>query len=121
MENIEKKLEMLDDLRKECNEYEKELSGKQDDSKLIQFLNEEYPKLKKNGLKEILKIVAGKKKPVKISNERKKEIEKTLIAKSFMCDINPLNKQGKFIGFDKLRQRIAAKKSLLKRNLSKEN
>ncbi len=45
------------------------------------------------------------------------ESEKSIIAHSHLYDINPLDKDGNFIGLLKLKQRISNKKNALKHKM----
>ena len=107
--NIDK-ITMFNELKKLCDFTEKQINGYQNDTNLINFLESEYPKLSKTSIKNILKYVKGKKELIKIIGEERKELENKLIAESFLNDVNPIGKNGKFIGYSKLKHRIASKK-----------
>jgi hypothetical protein len=111
MSDIQSKLESLDRLKELCDETEKKINGYQNDDNLIQLLELEYPKLSKTSLKKILKEVSGKKESTKVSGEEKKSLENRLKGECFLNDVNPMDNKGKFVGFVKLRHRIAQKKN----------
>ena len=56
----------------------------------------------------------GKKESTKINATEMKSLINQLIGKSFICDVNPMDKEGKFVGYTKLKHRIAQKKNNLK-------
>lgn len=113
--DIQSKLDSLDKLRELCDDTEKKIVGFQNDDKLVSFLETEYPKLSKSAIKTILKSVKGKKDSSKVVGDEKKSMENKLMGQCFMNDVNPIDpKTSKFIGFSKLKHRIAQKKNGLK-------
>lgn len=112
--DIQSKLDELDKLKELCDNTEKEIVGYQNDDNLVEFLESEYPKISKTAIKNILKLVKGKKESSKVVGDEKKSMENQLIGKSFMNDVNPMDNKGKFVGYSKLRHRIAQKKNGLK-------
>lgn len=109
--DLQTKLDSLDKLRELCENTEKSIIGYQDDSNLVKFLENEYPKTSKTVIKNIQKLLKGKKDSSKIVGDEKKTMENQLIAQSFLNDVNPIDNKGKFVGYTKLRHRIAQKKS----------
>lgn len=109
--DLQTKLNNLDKLRDLCENTEKNIVGYQDDNNLIEFIENEYPKASKTVIKNIQKMLKGKKDSSKIIGDEKKMIENQLIAESFLNDVNPIDNKGKFVGYTKLKHRIAQKKN----------
>lgn len=71
--------------------------------------------LRYTAIKNIIKIVKGKKDSSKVTGEEKKTLENQLMGQCFMNDVNPIDpKTSKFIGYSKLKYRIAQRKNLIK-------
>jgi len=107
-------IDNLDELKELCDSTEKQMVNFQNDDNLIEFLNSEYPKLTKASQKKIIELVKGKKESTKINATEMKSLINQLIAKSFICDVNPIDNKGKFVGYTKLKHRIAQKKNNMK-------
>jgi len=105
----------LEALNTLCTEVEKKLTATQDDSTLINLLSTEYAKLSKAALNKILAEVQGKKSADALPKTEQKKLENRVIGESFILGINPLDKNGDFIGIKKLKHRIALKKTKLKK------
>ena len=115
-EDIQSKLNSLDKLRELCDYTEKQMSGTQNDDNLVKFLETEYPKISKAAIKVILKAVSGKKDSSKLSGDEKKTLENQLIGNCYINDVNPMDtKTGKFVGFTKLKHKIAQRKLIVKK------
>ncbi|MCX6076458.1 MAG: hypothetical protein NTW78_06165 [Campylobacterales bacterium] len=115
-EDIQSKLDSLDKLKELCDYTEKQMSGEQNDDNLVKFLETEYPKISKAVVKVILKSVSGKKDSSKLSADEKKTLENQLIGNCYINDVNPMDtKTGKFVGFTKLKHKIAQRKLSVKK------
>ena len=107
-------IDNLDELKELCDSTEKQLVTDQNDDNLIEFLSSEYPKLTKASEKKIIELVKGKKVVSKMNATETKKLMNQLIGKSYMCDVNPIDNKGKFVGYTKLKHRIAQKKNNMK-------
>ena len=74
----------------------------------------EYLKISQSAIKNILKLVKGKKGSSKVVGVEKKTIEKQLYGQCFLNDVNPIDNKGKFVGFAKLKHRISQRKNIIK-------
>lgn len=88
----------------------------QDDTNLVALLESEY-KLSAKAKKEILSIVNGKKPKAKSSKSSNKREERNICGDCVKVGVNYEDENGKFVGYETLKKRIAQKKNQLTNKL----
>ena len=115
---IQKKIKQLELLKSKVLDAEVKIIGYQDDEKLLQLLNEEYPKVFSPVRNQILALVEGKKSLTKVDSDTRKRLEYVIKGECFLNEINPLDKTGALLPFKKLAAKISKEINLLsKKNM----
>ena len=110
---INKKIvKKLQELKDEVIDAEVKIIGYQDNEKLLKILNEEY-KIFSPTKNQILALLDGKKPLTKVDNNIKKELEFSIKGNCFLKGINPLDKTGQLLPFNKLIAKISKEINLL--------
>jgi hypothetical protein len=106
---IIKKLQVLKD---QVIDAEVKIIGYQDNEKLLKILDEEY-KIFSPTKNQILSLLDGKKPLTKVDNNTKKELEFSIKGNCFLSGIDPLDKTGQLLPFNKLIAKISKEINLL--------
>ncbi|KIM11566.1 MAG: hypothetical protein KU37_05010 [Sulfuricurvum sp. PC08-66] len=115
---IQNDLEKLNQIKEMIDETQGTTSNTQDDSALVAFLESNY-KLTAKAMKTILAAVEGKKPTTKEPKGSNKRTQRDICGECIKVGVNFNDKEGKFVGFDTLKQRIAQKKNQLSMKLKK--
>jgi len=99
-------IKKLQTLKDEVIDAEVKIIGYQDNEKLFKILNEEY-KIFSPTRNQILALLDGKKSLTKVDNNTKKELEFSIKGNCFLNGINPLDKTGQLLPFNKLIAKIS--------------
>lgn len=118
MDKSELQLQILQltELQNICNEIIEMENPKQSDTDLTKLLKSEY-NLSKDDKDSILSIVLGKKKGESVSEKELDLLKKKCESYCMICEINPNDKNGEFIGYSKIKSRSSNKKNSLGKKL----
>ncbi|PHO09087.1 hypothetical protein CPG37_10845 [Malaciobacter canalis] len=108
----------LTELQNICNEIIDMENPKQSDNELTKLLKKEYD-LSKDDKDSILSIVLGKKKGESVSQKELDLLKKKCESYCMICEINPNDKNGEFIGYGKLKNKVSNRKSKYNKELEK--
>ena len=106
----------LTELQNICNEIIEMENPKQSDTELTKLLKKEYD-LSKEDTDSILSMVLGKKKGEGVSQKELDTLKKKSESYCMICEINPNDKNGNFIGYSKIKSRSSNKKNSLNNKL----
>ena len=109
---IKQSIKKLQTLKDQVIDAEVKIIGYQDNEKLLKILNEEY-KIFSPTRNQILALLDGKKLLTKVDNNIKKELEFSIKGNCFLSGINPLDKTGQLLPFNKLIAKISKEINLL--------
>ena len=121
LEKIKQKVIALEALKKQCNDAEVSIIGYQDNDMLLAVLDDEYPKLFSPVKNQILALLSRKKPLTKVDNETKIELEFQLKGNCYLNKIEPQDKSGKLLPFNKISAKITKEINLLKRKIEEES
>ena len=121
IEEIKDKVEALEALRVQVNETEVSVIGYYDHDILLSVLEEEYKKLFAPARNQIIAILDGKKPLKKVDNETKIELEFQLKGNCYLNKIEPQDKSGKLLPFNKISAKITKEINLLKRKIEENS
>jgi len=118
MDKSELQLQILQltELQNICNEIIESDNQKQSDTELVKVLKKEYD-LTKDEISSILSMILGKKKGDGVSKKDVTLLKKKCESYCMICEINPNDKNGEFIGYGKIKSRSANKKNSLNNKL----
>ena len=102
----------LTELQNICNDIIEMENPKQSDTELTKLLKKEYD-LSKEDTDSILSMVLGKKKGEGVSQKELDTLKKKSESYCMICEINPKDKDGNFIGYSKIKSRSSNKKNSL--------
>jgi len=112
---INKKIvKKLQELKDQVVDAEVKIIGYQDNENLLKVLDEEY-KIFSPVRNQILALLDGKKALTKVDNNTKKELEFSIKGNCFLNGINPLDKTGQLLAFNKLIAKISKEINQLKK------
>ncbi len=117
LEKIKQNVEALEALRVQVNETEVSVIGYYDHDMLLAVLEDEYPKLFSPVKNQILALLDGKKALTKVDNATKIELEFQLKGNCYLNNIEPQDKSGKLLPFNKISAKITKEINLLKRKI----
>lgn len=115
IQEINDKVKALEALKTQCNDAEVSITGYQDNSKLKLLLNEEYTTAPAALKKQILVLLDGKRNLTKVDKKTKSHLEYALQGQCFLLQINPLDKLGNLLPFNKINAKISKETTLQKR------
>ena len=115
IEEYKYRIKVLEALKAQCIDAEIKIVGRQDDDLLIELLNEEYPRLFSPVKNQILSLLDGKKPLTKVNDKEKVRLENQLKGNCFLNNINPVDKTGKLLPFNKISTKITKEINLLKK------
>lgn len=117
LEEVKNKVKALEALKEQCNNAEISIIGYQDNDKLLAVLDAEYPKLYSPIKNQILTLVDGKKPLTKVDNATKHDLEFKLKGTCYLNNIEPNDKAGKLLPFNKISAKITKEINLLNREI----
>lgn len=117
-EVIHNDINALDKIKEMIDAISSIEGGNQNDDALVSLLDAEYS-LSTKAKKDILAIVKGKKPTAKVAKTDTKREQKNIFGECIKVDVNYNDKDGKFVGYDVLKKRIAQKKNQLSNKLKK--
>lgn len=113
---VELQILQLTKLQNICNDIIDMEKSEQNDTELITLLKKNYTSSKEE-IKSIQSIVFGKKKGEGVSQSDIDKLKKECESYCVITEINPLEKDGKFIGYSKIKSRSSNKKNILSKKL----
>ena len=117
LEEIKQRVKALEALKEQCNDAEVSIIGYQDNDKLLAVLNDEYPKLFSPTKNQIIALLDGKKPLTKVDNKTKIELEFQVKGQCYLNNIEPQDKSGKLLAFNKISAKITKEINLLNRKV----
>ena len=102
----------LSELQNICNDIIEIESNKQNDTELVKLLKKDYI-LSNDEINSITTIVLGKKKGESVDKKSLDLLKNKCESYCMICEINPKDKDGKFIGYRKIKTRSSNKKNTL--------
>ena len=102
----------LSELQNICNDIIEIESTKQNDTELVKLLKKDYT-LSNDEINSISTIVLGKKKGESVDKKSLDLLKNKCESYCMICEINPKDKDGKFVGYRKIKTRSSNKKNSL--------
>lgn len=102
----------LSELQNICNDIIEIESNKQNDTELVKLLKKDY-RLSNDEINSISTIVLGKKKGESVDKKSLDLLKNKCESYCMICEINPKDKDGKFVGYRKIKTRSSNKKNTL--------
>jgi len=125
IEEIKDKVEALEALRVQVNETEVSVIGYYDHDILLAVLEDEdedeYPKLFSPVKNQILALLDGKKPLTKVDNATRVLLEFKLKGNCYLNNIEPQDKSGKLLPFNKISAKITKEINLKKRKIEENS
>jgi len=121
IEEIKDKVEALEALRVQVNETEVSVIGYYNHDMLLAVLEDEYPKLYSPVQNQILALLDGKKALTKVDNPTKIKLEFQLKGQCYLNNIEPQDKSGKLLPFNKISAKITKEINLEKRKIEENS
>lgn len=106
----------LSELQNICNDIIEIESNKQNDTELVKLLKKDYI-LSNDEINSITSTVLGKKKGESVDKKSLDLLKNKCESYCMICEINPKDKDGKFIGYRKIKTRSSNKKNSLNKKL----
>jgi len=106
----------LSELQNICNDIIEIESTKQNDTELVKLLKKDYI-LSNDEINSITSTVLGKKKGESVDKKSLDLLKNKCESYCMICEINPKDKDGKFIGYRKIKTRSSNKKNSLNKKL----
>ena len=106
----------LSELQNICNDIIEIESNKQNDTELVKLLKKDY-RLSNDEINSITSTVLGKKKGESVDKKSLDLLKNKCESYCMICEINPKDKDGKFIGYIKIKTRSSNKKNSLNNKL----
>lgn len=106
----------LSELQNICNDIIEIESNKQNDTELVKLLKKDY-RLSNDEINSISTIVLGKKKGESVDKKSLDLLKNKCESYCMICEINPNDKNGNFIGYSKIKSRSSNKKNSLNNKL----
>lgn len=106
----------LSELQNICNDIIEIESNKQNDIELVKLLKKDYI-LSNDEINSITSTVLGKKKGESVDKKSLDLLKNKCESYCMICEINPKDKDGKFIGYRKIKTRSSNKKNSLNKKL----
>lgn len=106
----------LSELQNICNDIIEIESNKQNDTELVKLLKKDYI-LSNDEINSITSTVLGKKKGESVDKKSLDLLKNKCESYCMICEINPKDKDGKFIGYGKIKTRSSNKKNSLNKKL----
>lgn len=106
----------LSELQNICNDIIEIESTKQNDTELVKLLKKDY-RLSNDEINSISTIVLGKKKGESVDKKSLDLLKNKCESYCMICEINPKDKDGKFVGYRKIKTRSSNKKNSLNKKL----
>ncbi|MCT7541623.1 hypothetical protein [Aliarcobacter cryaerophilus] len=106
----------LSELQNICNDIIEIESTKQNDTELVKLLKKDYI-LSNDEINSITSTVLGKKKGESVDKKSLDLLKNKCESYCMICEINPKDKDGKFIGYRKIKTRSSNKKNFLNNKL----
>ena len=106
----------LSELQNICNDIIEIESNKQNDTELVKLLKKDY-RLSNDEINSITSTVLGKKKGESVDKKSLDLLKNKCESYCMICEINPKDKDGKFIGYRKIKTRSSNKKNFLNNKL----
>ena len=102
----------LSELQNICNDIIEIESNKQNDTELVKLLKKDYI-LSNDEINSITSTVLGKKKGESVDKKSLDLLKNKCESYCMICEINPKDKDGKFVGYRKIKTRSSNKKNTL--------
>lgn len=106
----------LSELQNICNDIIEIESNKQNDTELVKLLKKDY-RLSNDEINSITSTVLGKKKGESVDKKSLDLLKNKCESYCMICEINPNDKNGNFIGYSKIKSRSSNKKNSLNNKL----
>lgn len=106
----------LTELHSICSEIENLENPKQNDDEIVKELKKLYS-LSKDDVNSIKSILLGKKKDESVSSKDLDTLKKKCLSYCEICEINPNDKNGEFVGYKIIKNRSSNKKSKFNKDL----
>ena len=106
----------LSELQNICNDIIEIESNKQNDTELVKLLKKDY-RLSNDEINSITSTVLGKKKGESVDKKSLDLLKNKCESYCMICEINPKDKDGKFVGYRKIKTRSSNKKNSLNNKL----
>lgn len=106
----------LSELQNICNDIIEIESTKQNDTELVKLLKKDYI-LSNDEINSITSTVLGKKKGESVDKKSLDLLKNKCESYCMICEINPKDKDGKFVGYRKIKTRSSNKKNSLNKKL----
>ena len=106
----------LSELQNICNDIIEIESTKQNDTELVKLLKKDYI-LSNDEINSITSTVLGKKKGESVDKKSLDLLKNKCESYCMICEINPKDKDGKFVGYRKIKTRSSNKKNSLNNKL----
>lgn len=106
----------LSELQNICNDIIEIESNKQNDTELVKLLKKDYI-LSNDEINSITSTVLGKKKGESVDKKSLDLLKNKCESYCMICEINPKDKDGKFVGYRKIKTRSSNKKNSLNKKL----
>ena len=113
VEEYKRRIIVLEALKAQCIDAEIKIVGRQDDDLLIELLDKEYPRLFSPVKNQILSLLDGKKDLTKVAEKERVRLENQLKGNCYLNNINPTDKTGKLLPFNKISTKITKEINLL--------
>ena len=111
---LELQILQLTELQNICSGIEEMENPKQNDTEIVKEIKKSY-----SLSKEDKSILLNKKKGESVSQKDLDSLKKKCDSYCMICEINPIGKDGNFIGYDKLKNKVSNKKSKFNKELEK--
>ena len=106
----------LSELQNICNDIIEIESNKENDTELVKLLKKDY-RLSNDEINSITSTVLGKKKGESVDKKSLDLLKNKCESYCMICEINPKDKDGKFVGYRKIKTRSSNKKNSLNNKL----
>lgn len=115
---LELQILQLTELQNICNDIIESENPTQNDDEIVKEIKKSYS-LSKEDVDSIKSILLGKKKGESVSQKDLDGLKKKCDSYCMICEINPIGKDGNFIGYGKLKNKVSNKKSKFNKELEK--
>lgn len=121
LDEIKNRVKALVALKEQCSNAEVSIVGYQDNDKLLAVLEVEYSKLYSPVRNQILALLDGKKPLTKVDAPTRHDLEFKLKGACYLNNIEPNDKAGKLLPFNKISAKITKEINLLNKKINEDS